>query len=330
MREISTERALSRSDSWTEPPVGSFCHHALLYEGEDELIGAAEQFVRDGLTDEDRVLVVLSASKLEGMRRALGGDAASVQLADMGEVGGNPARLIPLWRTFVDSLSPGQCGRGIGEPVSVHRGAAELAECQVHEELLNFAFGDGPPFWLLCPYDVSSLDEMALDEARRSHPYTTSGSAPAKLSEPYRKASELGSLMRRDLSPAPEDAERFVVTAESVASLRQVLRNRAIAFGLGQSASDDLALAAHEVVANSLRYGGGRGDVSIWLDDGNLICEVRDQGLFDTPMAGRIMPAERGMSGRGLWMANQLCELVQIRSVPDGTVVRLHKRRVTD
>ncbi len=44
--------------------------------------------------------------------------------------------------------------RGIGEPVNDRRTGAELAECQVHEELLNVAFEGGSPFWLLCPYDI--------------------------------------------------------------------------------------------------------------------------------------------------------------------------------
>jgi anti-sigma regulatory factor (Ser/Thr protein kinase) len=30
--------------------------------------------------------------------------------------------------------------------------------------------------------------------------------------------------------------------------------------------------------------------------------------------------------GRGLWIANQLCDLVQIRSSAAGSVVRMHKR----
>ena len=30
--------------------------------------------------------------------------------------------------------------------------------------------------------------------------------------------------------------------------------------------------------------------------------------------------------GHGLWLANQVCDLVQVRSFPTGTVVRLHLR----
>jgi len=36
------------------------------------------------------------------------------------------------------------------------------------------------------------------------------------------------------------------------------------------------------------------------------------------------MPDFGGISGRGIWMANQLCSLVQVRSGGEGTQVRLH------
>ncbi len=313
------------SDTWSAPPVGApFCHHALFYKGDDDLICAIEGFVREGLASDEQVLVVLSMPKLDLLRASLGTDARAVQFADMGEVGANPARIIPLWRTFVDSLDPGQRSRGVGEPVNVDRLGAELVECQIHEELLNLAFDDGSPLWLLCPYDELSLDATVLDEARRSHPYLTSGADAVHLSASYPGAGSFGSLRREDLPQVPENAERFSVTGATVALAREALRNQAIAFGLGSWATDDLALAAHEVIANSLRYGGGRGDVSMWLEGGFVICEVRDTGYFGEPMAGRIEPTEHGMSGRGLWMANQLCDLVQIRILTDATVVRLH------
>ena len=308
---------------WAIPPGNLFCHHALFYEGTDDLTRSVEEFVREGLARNERVLVVLSAPKLDSLRVALGTDAAAVQFADMDEVGGNPARIIPLWCSVVGSAQRGQRIRGVGEPVSSTRKGSELIECQVHEELLNLAF-DASPFWLLCPYDASSLDAVVLDEARNSHPYLTSEDGPSALSEQYEGVGAMRLLKREDLVPAPLSANQFSVTSMTVAFARRALRNQAIAFGLERSASDDLAMAAHEVIANSLRYGGGRGDVSMWLDDGFVICEVKDRGIFGEPMAGRIQPDEHGMGGRGLWMANQLCDLVQIRSLPDATVVRLH------
>jgi hypothetical protein len=47
---------------------------------------------------------------------------------------------------------------------------------------------------------------------------------------------------------------------------------------------------------------------------------------MNAPLAGRVRPGPRQRYGRGLWMANQLCDLVQLRSRRDGTVARVHMR----
>jgi hypothetical protein len=39
-----------------------------------------------------------------------------------------------------------------------------------------------------------------------------------------------------------------------------------------------------------------------------------------------MIPADGQPYGRGLWIANQLCDLVQIRSSAAGTVVRMQMR----
>ncbi|HSO96309.1 MAG TPA: hypothetical protein VLV81_09740 [Acidimicrobiia bacterium] len=44
-----------------------------------------------------------------------------------------------------------------------------------------------------------------------------------------------------------------------------------------------------------------------------------DGGAFDgSPLVGRERPGTEQLSGRGLWVANQLCDLVQIRTLPTG------------
>lgn len=60
------------ADGWTNPPVTSFCHEALFYEGDDDLMNATERFVREGLAVDDGILVVLSGSKLDSLRGTLG------------------------------------------------------------------------------------------------------------------------------------------------------------------------------------------------------------------------------------------------------------------
>ena len=57
------------------------------------------------------------------------------------------------------------------------------------------------------------------------------------------------------------------------------------------------------------------------------MCEVRDTGLIAEPLVGRHRPEDGTVGGHGLWLVNQLCDLVQVRSSPTGSVVRVHMRR---
>jgi anti-sigma regulatory factor (Ser/Thr protein kinase) len=61
--------------------------------------------------------------------------------------------------------------------------------------------------------------------------------------------------------------------------------------------------------------------LTIWLEPSAMICEIGDRGHFDKALVDRDRPAETVTAPRGLWLANQLSDLVQIRSLRDGTVV---------
>jgi hypothetical protein len=65
----------------------------------------------------------------------------------------------------------------------------------------------------------------------------------------------------------------------------------------------------------------------VWAGPEAVICEVTDSGRIEDAMAGRVAPDPLAGYGRGLWIANSLCDLVQLRSQPGGTVVRLHQGR---
>jgi anti-sigma regulatory factor (Ser/Thr protein kinase) len=110
----------------------------------------------------------------------------------------------------------------------------------------------------------------------------------------------------------------------SLTGLRELVAGHAAAAGLDPARTADLVLAVDEVAGNSLRHGGGRGTLRIWREEGSLVCEVRDAGRIEDPLAGRERPVPDRDGGRGLWMVNQLCDLVQLRSFPNGAVVRLH------
>ena len=62
----------------------------------------------------------------------------------------------------------------------------------------------------------------------------------------------------------------------------------------------------------------------MWHDGDELLCEIHDKGTLADPLAGRRRPAPDAAGGHGLWLVNQLCDLVELRSGPAGTTVRMH------
>jgi len=310
----------------TPQAIDRFRHQALFYSGWPEFMAGTVPFIRDGLAAGEPVLVVESPEKIRRLSIALDQDAKRVFFADMSTVGANPARIIPAWRDFVERHAvPGKALRGIGEPIWSSRGADELVECQRHESLLNVAFGHGRPWSLLCPYDTSMLTAPVLDEARRSHEFIVE-SGSVQRSELFRGIDACGAPFDVALSSTPERFDEATFEKGGLRDVRLLVIRTAIAAGLNSSKGAMLATAANEVATNSVVHGGGKGTARVWVDGGRVICEIRDLGVFDRPLVDREAPGPDMFTPRGLWLANQLCDLVQIRTFGEQTVVRLHMR----
>jgi anti-sigma regulatory factor (Ser/Thr protein kinase) len=296
---------VTREDSAGAP----FRHDALLYASEEEYLEGTVPFIREGLEAGEPVLVVLRPDGIAAIRDALGSDGEYVRFADMMSVGSNPARIIPAWAEFVAG-SDGPV-RGIGEPVWATRTPAELAEAQLHEALLNTAFGNSRGFWLRCPYDLTTLNPDVIAKVEHSHP------APDDSSH----VTLAGQL------PEPADvAAELEYDSTTLSAVRNAVHTHAELARLDETRRRHLVLAVHEAAANSVRHGGGRGVLRIWRDDSSVLCEIRDRGYIRDPLIGRVRPRPDAVGGRGMWMINQLCDLVQVRSSGVGTVVRMHQR----
>jgi anti-sigma regulatory factor (Ser/Thr protein kinase) len=303
-----------------------FRHEALLYAGMDEYLAGTLAFIREGLAASEPILVVVGTPKIAALKTRLGADAGRVQFKDMAEVGANPARIIPAWYQFVESHSgAGRPFRGIGEPIYPERSAAELIECQRHEALLNLAFDGGPAWRLLCPYDTRALSPDVIVEAHRSHPYLAYDHTytPSDL---YTVATTRAPFT----APLPEPATIRATLAfneKGLHAVRRLVSTQGARAGFTSQPIADLVVAVNEVAANSVTHGGGSGSLRVWRDGDVLVCEIREGGHFPDPLADRRRPAPAQDGGGGLWLANQLCDLVQLRSFPTGTTVRLHMHR---
>lgn len=300
-----------------------FVHEALVYRGLDGFTSSVAPFIREGVERDEPVLVVVPTEKIERLRDELGADARPVRFVDMEVAGRNPAWIIPAWRKFV-AANPGRPFRGVGEPIWAGRSPSELVECHIHESLLNVAFDRGPAWRLLCPYDASALPDDVIADAERNHPVVVRDGERAP-SATYARPLGIEPL-RAPLPAPPPDAERLGFELDSLTTVRRFAVERALAAGLRQERATDAVIAVNEVATNSTRYGGGRGTLRAWRENGTVLFEVEDGGTIDDPLVGREAAPPDRPGGRGLWMANRLCDLVQIRTTDGRTLVRLHLR----
>lgn len=320
----------------TGQPVGAtaaptacvaFTHEAFFYDGDDEFVVGCLAFIREGLEAGDHVVVAVVPEKTEMLRAALGEQAAGVTFIDMAECGRNPARIIQVWRDLVEAAElRGARVRGIGEPIWVGRTDEEMLEAQLHEALLNTAFGDGSSLLLRCPYDVSRLAGDVVSAARATHPAVVDGTgrtaSPAYCPDVLVDAAFLEPL------PEPVDVEEELRYGPGdLMALRRLVADVAGRYGVRDEAAQGLVLAVREIAVNSIRHGGGAGRLRVWGDRHRVVCELSDSGRISESMVGRLRPHPDIETGRGVWLANQLCDLVQIRTSARGTVVRLHAQR---
>ena len=304
-------------------PHSGYRHEAFLYRGDAEFTDGCVSFLRAGLEAGEPAMVAVVPRRLRLLRDALGRDADAVTFVDMASLGRNPARILPAWAEFVAGhAADRQPIRGIGEPIWAGRRPEEIAECQLHEALLNVAIDPDVSFWLRCPYDAGTLPERVLGDVERSHPVLV-GPDDYRGSTGYGGLHHVQTLFSGRL-PEPVDADAPVCFgADDLPTLRGLVTRTAAASGIHGDRVSDLELAVHEIATNSLRHGGGEGRFRVWLADDALTCEISDAGRIADPLVGRVPPSSAAESGRGVSLANQLSDLLQIRSSDDGTTVRI-------
>lgn len=299
-----------------------FRHEALFYRGGlDGFVADLAPMIAKTLNSGGSAAVAAPTDRV-GRLHGIFGDHERLTLIDMTGLGANPGRIIPAWRDLADrALRHAAPFLGIGEPVWAERTEDELEECHRHEALINVAFADDPAWRLVCPYDVDGLAPAVVEDARATHPVTFDhrhGRTEAPV-DPHGVLARL----ERPLSPVPADAATMTIEEARLADIRELARGYAAAAGLKPERAGDLLLAVTEMAANSIRHGGGGGTLDIWQRERRVLCQARDAGYIRDPMAGRRRPALQRTSGRGLWIIQQVCDLVQLRSSPRGTTVRI-------
>ena len=323
-----------------------FHHEALLYAGDGQFVAGAAAFIREGLNAGEPVMVMVVEPRARLLRTELGAAADAVQFLDLAQVGRNPARIIPAWQAWVDrNRQVGGPLRGVGEPLWAGHTAAEIREWQLHVALLSVAFGagdgagadasvdadaiigadPGAAWRLLSAYDTSVLGGDVISHVTRSHPTLLDQTGARRPSPDYRHSKVVVDALLAD--PLPEPTTKPYETQfdrRDLAWLRQVVSDRAERAGLAPAQAKDLVLAMNELVCNSIQHGGGDGVLRLWEETSALYGEVHNPGMIHDPLVGRTQPPASAQGGAGLWIVNQVCDLVQIRSsAGDGVTVRV-------
>jgi anti-sigma regulatory factor (Ser/Thr protein kinase) len=303
-------------------PTAGFSHETFAYRGDDEFAAGVAAFVREGLAHGEAVVVAEPPPRLAQLCAALGDDAAAVDFLDMTAIGGNPGRIISVWAAALDRHHrAGRTLRGVGEPAYPGRSPAELVECELHELLLNEAFDDGPAWRLLCPYDQGGLPPGVCARALGTHPYRTGADGVVATGGPAGPTA--ADLLATALPPPGDVVLRGEFGPTDVPAVRRTVAQYARTSGLAPEQVGTLALAASELATNSIRHGGGAGVLAMWNEPGATVVEVSDAGHLTDVLVGRRPPDPRQEGGHGVHLVHQLCDLVQVRSSPVGTTVRI-------
>ncbi|HKA69355.1 MAG TPA: anti-sigma factor RsbA family regulatory protein [Actinomycetes bacterium] len=298
--------------------MSGFRHEALLYRGAAGFVQAVTPIVRDALDRGESVLVAVPEPKARALRPTLpvdSVDSGQVTLVDMAAAGRNPARSVSIWHQFARQARPPEQRLGIAELVWAERTADEIIECQHAEAVLNLVLA-GSSLSLTCAYDTAELAATDIKDAAHHHLGIASMIGEVRFPEPALP------------EPPTQLSVDYQFGGGDLQQIREYVGIQATAFLVERLQVHDLVLAVNELATNSIRHGGGRGRLRIWLMPDSLLCEVSDAGLLDQPLAGMCPPSSTGDGGAGMWLVHQICDLVQVRSSEqDGTVVRLTMHR---
>jgi anti-sigma regulatory factor (Ser/Thr protein kinase) len=104
-------------------------------------------------------------------------------------------------------------------------------------------------------------------------------------------------------------------------ALRSAVQAHAFAAGMPEYRADDVVIAIHELAANVIQHGAGRGRLRMWQVPGALQFQI-DEGRAPAPADGqRANAADRWpyVKGHGLWLVREVADQMSMFSGADGT-----------
>ena len=301
---------------------GDFFHQALIYEGPEGFLEAAEPFVREGIEEGEPILVRVRADNAEKLRESLGADS---DMADIDSADGfyeTPTRTrhkLLDWATA--NVDHGERARVLGEPPWPLDFEAGVREWERQEAVINVVF-QGVPLTFACAYDAGSLPEGIVGSAEATHPLIM---RPAKRDRsPAYSRPEFFCEQLNAQTPVRSGAPtvQMPFDVDNLDAVRTLVSDEGAAAGLGGERLMDHTLAVDEVATNAILHGASPARLKLWRMPAEVVWEVSDTGPgIRDPLAGQIAPDPAALRGRGLWMARMICDALEFRTDTDGTVV---------
>jgi anti-sigma regulatory factor (Ser/Thr protein kinase) len=300
-------------------------HHALLYASAEQFLATAVPFVAGGLSNGDTVVAVTVDRNAALLREQLGVDASRLSFVAARGWYDTPGRTLAAYYELVDEVTARHGFLRVLADMAWAGDPVETSGWARYESVVNVAFAASPA-WMVCGYDVSALPAAAVHGARLTHPELATGvdSEPSRV---YTDPETYFAQHNEPLPPPPEEGFERVEFFADPSAVRRLVAGNAARLGLPSHRLDDLLVSVNEVVTNAIRHGAGHGHVRLWATGRWVVCDIADPGTAHDRFLGYLRSDTDADHGHGLWIARQLCDLMDIRTGGPGTTVRLYVRR---
>ncbi len=296
-------------------------HTFLAHHSGTSLAECVRPFIREGLDASQPVHVNAARHHLANLRAALGEDGGKVTWTDTDEWVPHPGRRLRAIEDLLEQEAArgrrlrfvGSCAWPVGPEALVREW--ERFDVALGELLEQYEAS------MVCLYDADALPADVIDRARHFHP--EHGLRPARPNPGFgAPRATLRDEQHRLALPGDAVCLSGRVTPGTA---RRFLHDLFASEQLEHERVEELTVIASELVTNSVQAGAETITIAWWEDEDGCALQVDDDGYgFDEPLAGYRRPAADADNGRGVWIARQLADVVELARRDPGTSVRVH------
>jgi anti-sigma regulatory factor (Ser/Thr protein kinase) len=304
-----------------------FVHRGGFYSSEEELLAIAVPIVEDALSRELPVAVICSAHTEGALHDVLGGSAGLIHLPPPEEHLRRSGQAVITRRAR--ELRELTDWAGSLEVIAEHHprrpGIDPVAWVEA-EAAMNVALAM-LPITMTCLYPTGH-GAKAADAVRWNHSRLIEVGGVVRDNLEVRTP---GDVLTERPAPAPVDLGlphlKMSFTPWQLIELRGAVADAISGVELAGDQAQDFVLAVNEVASNAVEHGNSVGELHIWRNDHELVCDVHNTGPLSEPLPGLRPPHPSSTRGRGMWIARQLCDLLHVWTDVHGTHVRLQTSR---